>query len=405
MKAESSTKTKNLKKIFRCIQRHKSITRRDIQAETGLSWGAVSQFCSILLTSSIASENTSPGNSANGKSGAEIFLNPSDFFLIGLDFTFSYAYGTLFNLQGESLDSYSVPIRNPELILDYLTMITEAIICKQTDTIHFLAIGVSVPGAADSTHSTLKTSIFSDKWSNLPIRQVLEKQFHLPVYVYSDAECDLVAEKYFGIIAQNNFTNAALVSLNYGVGMAWMHHNKVYFSEDRHQCELGHFKVRPGGTLCNCGKRGCLEMYSSPIGLSTQLREEVERGASTSVTSGDNTDALYKTIALHAKSGDILSRHLFEQAGELLGNSCAAACSLLEPEVLIIYGLMQQDLELWKDKFEECFFANVFPRCNTRLIYSSLTTAAPMLGAAFTALDALLTSFLAEALELSNQAK
>ena len=39
----SNLKTKNLRKVFRSIQANGSTTRRRIQEETGLSWGAVPQ--------------------------------------------------------------------------------------------------------------------------------------------------------------------------------------------------------------------------------------------------------------------------------------------------------------------------------------------------------------------------
>lgn len=403
IKAEfSTTKIQNFKKVFRCIQYHKSITRRRIQEETGLSWGAVSQFCNVLLTSSIAVEgNIKTGNV--GKSAVEITFNPDNYFVIGLHFTSSHAYGALLNMLGEELNSYSRPITDPEKILEYLEAIVKSILERFGVKKQFLVIGVSVPGSTDVTHGILKHSIFCDKWTMLKIRETLEVRFHIPVFVYADTECTLAAEKYFGIVSQEKYTNAALVSLNYyGIGMAWMHHSRTYYSEQRHQCELGHLTVHPNGTLCNCGKRGCLEMYASHQGITTQYREAVSKGHKTDLDMTLDNNSLYNAIALKAKQGDSLSLHLFQQAGELLGNACATVCSLLEPEVLIIYGILLYDGILWKEEFERQFHTNVFPHCHTKITYSKLTSSAAMIGAAFTALDALLGHFLAETLSKFN---
>ncbi|MEI3175446.1 MAG: ROK family protein, partial [Lachnospiraceae bacterium] len=74
---------------------------------------------------------------------------------------------------------------------------------------------------------------------------------------------------YFCFLMDQAYQSALLVSPYYGVGMAYMHNRKIFYSKGRHQCELGHITVRPGATKCNCGKRGCLEMYASPLGLAT----------------------------------------------------------------------------------------------------------------------------------------
>ena len=64
------------------------------------------------------------------------------------------------------------------------------------------------------------------------------------------------------------------------------------------------------------------------------------------------------------------------------------------PEVLIIYGDLLGDGILWKDFFEVCFYEDLFPLCQTKVAYSFLNISAPMLGAALSAADVLLDSFL-----------
>ena len=391
----SGLKISNLRKIFRSLQQNRSMTRRRLQNETGLSWGAVSQFCNVLLETGIAVEGPVLNGSA-GKSPAEIRLNPNDFLLVGFDISLNYAKGILTTLSGEEIDAQTLPVRHPEQVLDYLEYILEYFLNGRAHQKQLLAIGVSVPGATDG--SVLKTSIFSSAWKNLEIRRFLEQRFHIPVFVYADTVCALTAEKYFGLMNQSSYTNVGLVALNYGVGMAWMSNRHTYYSPGRHQCELGHITIRPGGSLCSCGKRGCLEMYASPLGITTQFREALSRGETTDVVPQPSDSALYQSIRLHARQGDPLCLRLFSQAGELLGESCASACSLLEPEILIMSGDFLADRILWQEQFETHFKQNVFPFCETKICYSSLTSSAPMLGAAFSALDAGLDDFLKNAL-------
>ena len=208
----------------------------------------------------------------------------------------------------------------------------------------------------------------------------------------------LAAEKHLGIMAKKHYKNAALISLNYGIGMAYMHSSKTYYSTGTHQCEIGHVTIRPGGTLCNCGKRGCLEMYASKLGITRQFKEALTQGAETDVDISLEENPLYNSIRLHARQGDPLCIRLFEQAGEMMGNICASVCTILEPEVLIIYGDLLGDGILWKELFEKAFRENIFPLCQTELAYSTLKISAPMLGAAFSAIDVFLNDFLTDAL-------
>ncbi len=399
----SNLKTKNLRKVFRSIQANGSTTRRRIQEETGLSWGAVSQFCNILLATGIATEGEIKNGGA-GKSPTEIQLNPHDYYIIGLDLTPNYIRGTLTNLRGDELETQVMPVREPGLIIACFEIIIDEFLSLYKGKKSFLAISIALPGDVDMENGRLRRSIFSDKWNNLEIRRILENQFHLPVYVYGDCECVLAAEKHLGIMAKKKYRDAALISLNYGIGMAYMHDSKTYYSFATHQCEIGHITMQPGGTLCNCGRRGCLEMYASKLGITSQFKEAVLNGASTDVDITLPESALFNSIRLHARQGDSLCLRLFQQAGRLMGEACASACTILEPEVLIIYGDLLADSILWKDLFETCFRENIFPLCQTEIIYSSLNLSAPMLGAAFSALDVLLDGFLSNAL-LSWQSK
>ncbi len=390
-------KIQNLRKVFRSIQKNKSITRRRIQEETGLSWGAVSQFCSILLNAHIAVEGPAKSRGI-GKAPIEIRLNPDDYFLIGLDVALKYARGVLVNLSGEEILSRTIPVRRPEYIMEYLEQILDDLLKDHGEQKHFLAIGVSVCGPTNVSEGILKHSVFSKDWNNLRIRELLEASFHIPVYVYPDNACILSAEKYFGSLKYGSLKSVALVSLNYGVGMEFMESRKIYFSSGQNQCELGHITVRPGGTLCHCGKRGCLEMYSSLLGVTTQFREAVACGENTDVELQMSDNALYNSIRLHARQGDELCIRLFKQGGALLGQSCASICTILEPDTLILQGAFLDDSILWKDTFEEQFHSNLFPFCQTKVAYSALGASAPMVGAAFMAMEFLLDSFLAEAL-------
>ena len=63
----------------------------------------------------------------------------------------------------------------------------------------------------------------------------------------------------------------AYLFLEYGVGGAVLMDGKLYRGRNGRSGEFGHICVEPGGLLCNCGKRGCLEAYCSPLRIEKDL--------------------------------------------------------------------------------------------------------------------------------------
>lgn len=393
----ATSKLPNLKKVFRSIQSHKCISRREIQADTSLSWGAISQFSNILIETGIAIQSKT-GPLSSGKPAAEIELNPHRNLLIGIDITSHYICGVLTNLRGDELLFRSIPIADPANMIHSLISAIRELLEHMPPKDHVLAIGVSVSGNVDFENGVLIQSVFSEKWKNLKLREILEQEFHIPSIIRKDCECALTAEYYLGNTKNLASKSAILISLNYGVGMAFRHKGKIYRSFAHHENELGHITVVPGGTLCNCGKRGCLEMYASKLGITRQFEESVKNGASTLADISAPENFTYHTVRSCALAGDPLCSSLFQQCGRLLGNTCANLSTLLEPEVIIIYGELLNDRELWIDVFEETYYNNILPMSQTQLIYSSLKINAPSLGAAFCAQETILNELLRQAL-------
>ena len=47
--------------------------------------------------------------------------------------------------------------------------------------------------------------------------------------------------------------------------------------------EFGHIKVKPGGRLCGCGEKGCLEAYAGGHNIGAQAAELMAQGRATSL--------------------------------------------------------------------------------------------------------------------------
>jgi glucokinase len=106
--------------------------------------------------------------------------------------------------------------------------------------------------------------------------------------------------------------------------------------------EIGHVVVQPGGLLCSCGRRGCLEAYAGRASMERRARKLVKRGHKTRLfrimkkrgrnrlSSGVYASALAK--------GDRMTKKLIGDAAWALGIGLASAQNLLDLEAIIVGG-------------------------------------------------------------------
>ena len=87
----------------------------------------------------------------------------------------------------------------------------------------------------------------------------LTRSIPYPTYVENDATCSGYAEWFM----RGDQENLAYLSLENGVGGAFISNGIVYGGDNRRSAEFGHLCVEPGGLPCACGKWGCLEAYCS----------------------------------------------------------------------------------------------------------------------------------------------
>jgi predicted NBD/HSP70 family sugar kinase len=139
--------------------------------------------------------------------------------------------------------------------------------------------------------------------------------------------------------------NFVLVSVGMGIGSAIFVDGHLYVGRDGLAGELGHTTVDENGEICSCGNQGCLELYSSGPAIVGRVRYELERGVTSSLSdeAGENPPPLsLEAIVAAAKSHDRLSERVLSEAGTHLGTALASMVNLLNPEKVILAGMVPQ---------------------------------------------------------------
>ncbi|MFI5676540.1 ROK family protein [Streptomyces cellulosae] len=187
------------------------------------------------------------------------------------------------------------------------------------------AAGVAVPGIVDEEQGVASYSA-NLGWRDVPLRDLLgERLGGVPVALGHDVRTGGLAEGRIG--AGRGADRFLFVPLGTGIAGAIGIAGRVEAGAHGFAGEIGHIVVRPGGTVCPCGQRGCLERYASAAAVS-------EAWAS---ACGD-PDADAADCAKAVDSGDPDAVRVWQDAVDALADGLVTALTLLDPRTLIIGG-------------------------------------------------------------------
>ena len=221
-------------------------------------------------------------------------------------------------------------------------------------------------------------------WKGIvPLADMLRERTGIAVSMTNDANAAALGEMTYG--AARGMKDFIMITLGTGVGSGIIINGQLVYGHDGLAGELGHVIVRPGGRLCGCGRRGCLETYCSATGIvrtvhevltSTNEPSRLRRIPLEQVTSKDIYDA--------AEQGDRLALEIFRFTGTILGEAFANFIAFSGPEAIVLFGGLAKAGHYIIDPIREAMEANVMNiyKGKTRLLVSQLKDSdAAILGA------------------------
>lgn len=217
----------------------------------------------------------------------------------------------------------------------------------------------------------------------IPFAELLSVKLSLPVALTNDANAAAVGEMTYGVA--KGMKNFIMITLGTGVGSGIVINGEVVYGHDGFAGELGHTTaVRYNGRLCNCGRTGCLETYTSATGLARTARELIESTNIPSQLRNITSPITSKDVYEAAVEGDQLALQIFEFTGKKLGESFADFVAFSAPEAIILFGGLARAGDFIMKPVEESMNANLLPlwRGKIKLLFSQLKESdAAILGA------------------------
>ena len=217
-------------------------------------------------------------------------------------------------------------------------------------------VGVGVPGPVKS--DGVVNRCVNLGWGVVNVAEELGNLTGLPVKVGNDANVAALGEMWQG--GGKGCKDVVMVTLGTGVGGGIIVDGKVVCGFNGAGGEIGHISVNPHAEdVCNCGNKGCLELYTSATGVVRMAKRKL--AASDEATTLRNFDPLTaKDVFDEAKAGDVVANELVEEVGRILGNTLGKIAAVVNPEVFVIGGGVSKAGAILIDAIQKHFKNAVF---------------------------------------------
>lgn len=233
--------------------------------------------------------------------------------------------GTSFNVglvhSGMLLEETSRKIVSNASSDTILSVLTDAI--EEVKTKDVKGIGVGVPGIVDTQNGMIYDIQNIPAWQEVPLQQILQDKFKVPVVLNNDANCFALGEKRFG--KGKEFTDFVGLSIGTGLGMGVIINNTLY-----------------PGVLCGAGeigmlpyKDGIVEEYAGSFFF---IREY-----------GTSAKELHK----EALNGDRKAIKAFEEFGAHLGEAIKMILFMYAPQAIIMGGSIAKAFRFFEPSMQD----------------------------------------------------
>jgi predicted NBD/HSP70 family sugar kinase len=315
--------------------------RTDISKITELNIVTVSNYVNHYIKKGLVIEGELD-ESTGGRKPVLVELNSKAGYIVGVGLNMLSIVGVLVDLEINVIAELKRerPPENSENVIESMVEMAAEIIQKaEIEKDKIVGVGVGVPGIIDERGRTIRwpQSLGEKDLSVcLSIKDTFEKRLNIPTFVENDANAAVLGEKWLGLDRDVRH----MLYMFSGVGCGILINGEIYRGATGAAGELG--ITSPKGSK-EYAKEIAVQLgrWEMDIGMTIRARAAIEKGDKSVLkdfVNGDLSKLTFKEIVRGLKEKDALSQKVVEQAGQDLGKKIAFLVNLLNPEIVVIGG-------------------------------------------------------------------
>ena len=373
----------NLSLVLSHVHRDGALTRAELTQRLHLSRSTVGTLVGDLAQLGLVEEVVPSGGERVGRPSHVVAPHAHGPYAVGVDVDIAHVTVAAIGLGGSISSREVIPTErevSPAQLVGLIAGALPRLHAGVESSGRVCGVGVSVPGTVDL--QTGRVGVAPNLgWEDVPLGDMLRDVVpgDAPVVIGNDADLAVLAEHQRG--NARDCDDVVFLIGRIGVGAGIIINGIPVHGRDGHAGEIGHNVLDPGGPLCHCGKRGCIETF---LGESALLELAGRRPP--------RTDAKVAALFEDARNGDESAFGAITAIAEPLGRAIANLLNTLNPERVVLGGSLGDVLELARPEVEAAVerYAFGLTRPCVELVLPAFGIDSALLGAGEVAFTALL---------------
>jgi N-acetylglucosamine repressor len=384
--------------IFNYIRENGPITRIKISNDLKISPSAVSRAIDKLIKEGYIIEGGKV-KTKGGKRPTLIKVKPDRGYVIGIDMAKEKIKFVLANFNGEVVDIFrGFKITDDKDIALKVVKEIDKIMAKHRkyygiEKNELKAICIGIPADIDSESGKIINAPLYRNWKDINFRQVIEKEFNIPVYIENDVNLSAIGENHYG--EGKNFKDLIFVEISNGIGAGIITNNHLFRGSFGSAGEIGFTIINTRNLGFKLKNKGFLEEFASVHSIKQKAVKEVKNGKKTMIAEIANNDIgkiESRTVFEAAMQGDKTANSIIKGMADILSIGIINLILILNPQCIVIGGDICNLPDVDKLILEpiDKKVKNSIPFEIPKIELSSLGEDAGILGASYNAIDSLL---------------
>ena len=267
----------------------------------------------------------------------------------------------------------------PDFTIDRMKTYIAKVMPERVDDV--LGIGISSPGPLNPKTGVIMAPPNLPAWLDVPLSDIIAKEFGLPVFIGNDANVAALAEASVG--AAQGCRHVVYFTISTGLGSGVISDGKLLVGQAGLAAELGHIPI-----IVDADKVSSVELEAAGPAIARKARAAIEDGAHSTMPElvhGDLKRIDAKVVGIAAADGDRLAIACLAYAGRVIGLGIVTALLAYNPEIVVLGGGVTKTGDLLfaplRQAVADHILSSAFTR-NVRIVEAALGDDVALAGAA-----------------------
>ncbi|MEO6313727.1 MAG: ROK family transcriptional regulator [Chitinophagaceae bacterium] len=323
--------------IIRILYFEKTLPILDIAACVGKSVPYVTKALNELVQEGFITVNGF-ASSSGGRKPQVFSLKAGTHYIIAVAMDQLYMEITISDLLNNPVlppETHELKLLNNDTALTELTHIIRNCI-KRSGINHsdIVGVGIGTPGFTNTrlgiNYSYLRPpgdETFCD---------YMGRALDMPVSIDNDASLIALSELKYGLAKGKE--EVMVINIGWGIGLGMIVNGVLFRGFTGYAGELSHIPISENDTLCECGKKGCLETEATLRVITARAMKDIQEGKITGLSYDPGLEQMSEIIMVAANKGDQYAIELLSDMGYKIGKAIAILIHIVNPELIVLSG-------------------------------------------------------------------